>query len=441
MVKSNFIKDLRFNENIELLCFVSNKRNHKNIIFLDLYDSTGCIEAVATVNECKNFSDIERVTKESAVLVKGFLKNRNNKKEFIIINLSILALASISLSPSPNSKNIDILDTKFARQVIEHPTFYIRNHKLSTIYKIKSVFKRVMQDYFWDRNFIEFEAPTLTRQTLYDDSGAIWLDVEHQNISLSRCATFHLEPAIIPYEKVFTITNSHADEKVKTNRHLVEYLHLKAEMCWWNLDELINFAGQMYFEIAKETYKRCANEIHYIVSEDIIKEKLRKLNPKNHIYITYDEAVKILADYSIDFEYGKSLTTNQEKILTKHFGENFVWVKYIPYTVEGFMFKRKDDNHFLTLTCDLIAPNGFGEILGCAEKMTNYDDLISSMKEKDKYKDYKRYKDYVELHKLGLPQHGGIGMGIERALRYLLDIEHVKYTKPFAVIKGTQINH
>lgn len=71
MVKSNFIKDLRFNENIELLCFVSNKRNHKNIIFLDLYDSTGCIEAVATVNECKNFSDIERVTKESAVLVKG----------------------------------------------------------------------------------------------------------------------------------------------------------------------------------------------------------------------------------------------------------------------------------------------------------------------------------------------------------------------------------
>ena len=143
----------------------------------------------------------------------------------------------------------------------------------------------------------------------------------------------------------------------------------------------------------------------------------------------------------VEFEYGKSLTPRQEQILTKHFDENFVWVKYIPYTVEGFMFKRKEDNNFLTLTCDLIAPNGFGEILGCAEKMTDYAEIISSMKQRGKESDYRRYKDYAELHKLGLPPHGGIGMGIERAVRYLVDIEHVKYLKPFAVIKNSQINH
>lgn len=440
-MKKVFIKDLKIDKEEQLFCFVSNKRISKNIVFLDLYDSTGIIESIVVTDNKDVFEKARIVTKESAISVIGCLRINKTKKEFVISDLFIISKADITLSPSPNSKRFDVFDKKYARQVIEHPTFYIRNHKLSTVYKIKSNFKRVMQDYFWNLDFIEFESPTLTRQTLYDDSGAIWLDVYHQNISLSRCATFHLEPAIIPYERIFTITNSHADEKVKTNRHLVEYLHLKAEMCWWNLDELIKFAGKMYYEVAKETYNRCMNEINSIVGEKLIQEKIEKLNPKNHIHITYDQAVCILNEHGIDFEYGKSLTTNQEKILTKHFNENFVWVKYIPYTVEGFMFKRKEDNPFLTMTCDLIAPNGFGEILGCAEKMTSYEELISSMKEKNKFKDYIRYKDYAELHKFGLPPHGGIGMGIERALRYLLNIDHVKYTKPFAVIKGSQINH
>ena len=105
------------------------------------------------------------------------------------------------------------------------------------------------------------------------------------------------------------------------------------------------------------------------------------------------------------------------------------------------MFKRKKDNDFFTMTCDLIAPNGFGEILGTAEKMTDYDEIISSMEQKGKMEHFARYKDYAELHKLGLPPHGGIGMGVERAVRYLVDITHVKYLKPFAVVNNSQINH
>lgn len=440
-MKKKFINDLQLNKYEELYCFVSGKRCYKNNIFLDVYDSTGRLEAVISKNNVKNFSELKKINKESAVLLKGKLIQLKLKKEFVVFELTNIAGAEFALSPSPNDKNFNVFSEKYSRQVIEHPTFYIRNKELSTVYKIKANFKRVLQDYFWDRNFIEFESPTLTRQTLYSDEGAIWLDYKHQNISLSRCATFHLEPAIIPYEKVFTITNSHADEKVKTNRHLIEYLHLKAEMCWWNLDELIDFAKNMYYDVALETYKRCKEDIDLLVGESLILKKLEKLNPNNHVCITYDQATEILNQYNIKFEYGKSLTAKQEEILTNHFDENFVWVKYIPYTVEGFMFKRKEDNKFLTMTCDLIAPDGFGEILGCAEKMESYDELISSMKEKDKYKDYKRYEDYAKLHKYGLPPHGGIGMGIERALRYLLNINHVKYTKPFAVIKGTQINH
>ena len=442
-MKKAYIKDLSKLDYVELYCWVADKRKFKNQMFLDLYDSTGEIQGIGIKDETNKYLELTKITKESAILVKGNIVKDNIKvKEIIIKDYKILSLATLKLSPSPNEKKFNSLDKKYGRLVIERPTLYMRNKKLRSIYMIKSLYKKEMQDYFFKKDFMQFEAPTLTKQTLYKDSGAIWLNVEHQEITLSRCATFHLEPALIGQERIFTITNSHADEKVRTKRHLVEYLHLKAEICWITLDELIDFAGKMYYQISKKCYEKNKELFHVVVPENIIKEKLEKLNPKNHIHITYDEAVEILRkDYHIDFEYGKSISARDEHILTKHFDEKFVWIKYIPYTVEGFMFKRNKNNSFLTQTCDLIAPNGFGEILGCAEKYENYDELIQSMKEKEKFCDYERYKDYCLLHKFGLPFHGGIGMGIERAIRYLLDVDHVKYVKPFAVVKGNKINH
>ena len=440
-MKKIYVRDMVENNSYELMCWVANKRIFKNMIFLSLYDSSGTIQGIVTREKCTKFEELSKVSNESAIKVIGDIIMYDNKKQFRISDYELYAISTLKISPYPNENGFNVFDHKFSHQVISHPTFYIRNRKLSNVYYLKSCFKREMQNYFWNLGFVEFESPSLTKQTLYKDSGALWLEVQHQKVSLSRCATFHLEPALIPYEKVFTITNSHADERVRTNRHLIEYLHLKVEICWTNLEELIEFAGKMYYDIAINTYQNHKEKFHEIVDERIIKKKLNQLNPTNHVMITYDDAVNILKDNKIDFEYGKSLTTKQEKIITKHFNNKFVWIKYIPYTVEGFMFKRNENNPFLTQTCDLIAPNGFGEILGCAEKMTNYDEIINSMKEKDKYNDFERYKDYALLHQFGLPFHGGIGMGIERALRFLLNLDHVKYTKPFAVIKGSGINH
>lgn len=439
-MKDIFVKDLKVNENVALKCWIANKRQVKGNLFLDVYDSTGKIECYANESEVENFETLAKLNRESCIELNGYLKD-DNKKEFVIASFNVINASTLKISPYPNEAGFDITDEKHARQFIEHQTFYIRNRKLSAFYYIKAVFKRQMQNYFWERGFVEFEPPTLTRQTLYEDKGAIWLERDGQQLSLSRCATFHLEPALLSYERLFTITNSHADEKVKTNRHLIEYMHMKAEMAWFSLEELIEFAKNMYYECAVKTYEVCKKEFDEFVGEDVIKQKLEKLNPINHKLVTYDEAVEILKQNGMEFEYGKSLTTKQEQVITKHFDENFVWVKYIPYTVEGFMFKRKKDNPFFTLTCDLIAPNGFGEILGTAEKMTDYDEIISSMEEKGKMKDFNRYKDFAELHKLGLPPHGGIGMGIERAVRYLININHVKFLKPFAIIKNSQVNH
>ncbi len=437
-MKEVFIRDLVLEVETNLLCWIANKRKFKDIIFVDVYDSTGDIQCLAERNLCEGFLDLEKILVESAVELQGW---KNSEGIFEIIAFNAISKAGLSVSPSPNYSAFNPFDSRFGKQTLEHPTFYVRNRKLSASYYFKSVFKRELQQFFWNNNFVEFESPTLTRQTLYDESEALWLEQDGCRVSLSRCATFHLEPAIIAFEKVFTIANSHAVEQVSSKRHLVEFTHLKAEICWCNLEELIRFAAEMYYDVAKRTIDICQDKIREIIDQEILKTKMQQIESIGQIIITYDEAVKMLNSKGIEFEYGKSLSTSHERILTSIFGERFVWIKHIPYTVEGFMFKRVEGNDFLTRTCDLIAPDGFGEILGCAEKMTDYNQLVESMQQKNKWQDHERYTDYLLLHKYGLPPHGGIGMGIERAVRFVLNLDDVKYTKPFAVKSIKQIRH
>lgn len=436
-MKKLYIKDIPQEEPAVLLCWVTGVRKHKNAVFVDLYDSTGELQAVAGKETCSNFEALDALTRESAVRAGGKL---NGEGLFELEMLEVIAAAENIIHPAPNDSRVDVLDPALGYQVISHPTFYVRNKKLKNIYYIGSVFKRNLQDYLWTRDFVEFQAPTLTRQTLYDDEKAIWLN-EELHVSLSRCATFHLEPALMAYEKLFTITNSHSNENSRSKRHLLEYTHLKVEVCWTTLEELCAFASEMYYEVAKKTAQQCKKEFLEIIPEEELNQKIEALHPKRMKAITYDEAFKLVTDAGMEMEYGKSLSTAHETYLTKHFGESFLWVWYIPCNVEGFMFKRNENNPLLTNTCDLIAPNGFGEILGCAEKIEDYDALLASMEQKDKMKDFERYQDYAELHKYGLPPHGGIGMGVERAVRYLLDVDHIKYVKPFATVSLKQLNH
>jgi asparaginyl-tRNA synthetase len=303
------------------------------------------------------------------------------------------------------------------------------------------MFKRNLEEYFWNKDFVQFEPPTLTLQTLYSDEGALWLDVDGRKVSLSRCATFHLEPALLAYEKVFAITTSFANEKSRSNRHLTEFTHLKAELAWVNLQELITLAGDMYYSVAKKTVNDCKREIIILGLQDEINKRIEKINPINQVVITYDEAIEILHKNKMAIEYGKSISASDEKIITKEFEEKFVWIKYIPCSVEGFPFKKKVDAPHLSMTCDLIAPEGYGEILGTAEKITDVSELLDRMREKgkDSPEQLFRYQDYINLRKYGLPEHGGIGMGIERGARYILNLPHVRFTRPFPVLHGTKL--
>jgi len=439
-MKELYIKDLPFVTPIkgymELFGWVKSKRRLKNKIFFDLVDSTGEVQIVVPKG-VSNYDELSGILPETAVKVKGEKIRRKNKIEILASDVKILANSSLTISPLPRSE-FNVFDSKYSNQVLTNRHLYLRNEKISAIIKFKSKFIFEMHRYFQENGFVFLEAPVLTKLLLYDDSSAFklkWSDKE--DVWLSQCCTFQLESAICSHEKVYNITPSFRAEKSRSNRHLREYTHLKVELAWVDLKDLIKFAEDSIYTFSKNTIINSKKELEILgidFNPDIFKPPYERT--------TYDDAVDFLHSKGKEFKWGKSLSTSDEMMLTEEFGDKLLWVEGIPCSAEGFPFKRNRDNLKLTRTCDLISSNGFGELLGTAEKITDEKELLIRMKEKGKTtkEQLKRYQWYVDLRKFGLPPHGGIGMGVERVIRFILKVPHVRDVMSFPRLYGRNPN-
>ncbi len=443
-MKKTYLKDVfdSKKERVIVSGWVKSRRESKEFCFLDVVDSSGEIQIIISKKKEKNSNVLKKLLPESSIKVEGILK-KNKKSNFEIeaTNVELIGEAKLDLSPHPR-QNFNILDSKYADYVLKNKHFFLRNEKIQAILRFKHLFLFNLHKWFTEKGFVFIDAPVLTELLLYDDKTAFKLDYSDnirskQEVFLSQCNTFQLEAAIHAFEKVYNITPSFRAEHSKTNRHLREYWHLKAEIAWAELDDLINLAEKMLYEVTKDTIKECKEELK-ILKVDI---DLRKLKPP-YKQITYDRALEILHSKGNKMKWGRSFGINEERILTKEFGENLLFIRGIPCSAEGFPFSRDPSNIKITRTCDLLAPEGFGELLGTAEKITDKKELIKRMAEKgkDTPKQMERYKWYVDLRDYGMVPHGGIGMGLERVIRYLLKLPHVRDSISFPRLYGRYPN-
>ena len=280
---------------------------------------------------------------------------------------------------------------------------------------------------YYRYNIMFVEPPIITDKTLYDESTAVRANVHGENVFLTQCATFELEPLAMAFGKVYTISPAFRNEKAGSKRHLAEYTHAKAEMLLANMDDLMEFAGDLIYTSIGETLESSGKELDTLeVSVDH-----GRLDPKKYAVMTYDEAVKFLRSNGSDIEYGRGLSRRDEEMITRHCGDNYVWVQFLPFASEGFPYSRKKGERHLSMTADLIAPHGAGEMVGVAEKTTSADELVENLIEKGKKDNLRDYWQYILLRNYGLPPHGGIGAAPERILYGLLGLDHIRLTKPW----------
>jgi len=429
-MKEIYTKDLKndkfIGKDIELFAWLANKRTSKNIVFYDIVDSTGKIQVVIP-------SDLDKFKIESSLKIVGTLQYNNAQYEVIAKSIELIGDVIPNISPSPRS-NFDCLDTKNFDNVQKFRHLYIRNPKIIAILKARDLVASAVRKWFKINNYCEITAPILTPVLLYDEDTGIktTLGSEKEPIFLTQCVGFYLESAVHALEKVYNIGPSFRGKETSSRRHLTEYWHVKSEVAFCKFsemfDEVESFLKFIVTEINDEA-QVLASQIGTKFCLDAINVPFKK--------ITYIEALKILKDNGIEIEFGRSLNAKAETFISNYFGSP-VWIMYNPRSVEGFPYCIHPLDDRLTLTADLIATNGHGELLGIAEKTTDVNELCIRMAEKNKDKN-PQYDWFKQIRDFGTVPHCGMGMGLERLIKWLFDIEHVRDVMPFPRNIGRKI--
>ncbi|HZL26326.1 MAG TPA: asparagine--tRNA ligase [Acidobacteriaceae bacterium] len=411
---------------VNISCWVKGKRKTSHTLFLDIVDSTGTMQAVVhrgTLGAVP-FAAATAIRIESAVSIAGTIAiGTQGALEINTASVEVIGGVVGHLSPSPRS-DIDIFDPDLADHLLANRHLYLRNPKLMAVLKFRSILTSSVRQWFENHSFMEFDAPILTSLPLYDDGTAMGIDVRGRHAFLTQCVGYYLEAAVHAFERVYNMGPSFRGEESRSKRHLMEYHHIKAEIAFADFEDIISIVESLISYITTA----CALKTEPLLTTlgtslclDGLKIPFER--------ITYQDALVHLENAGFAVRDGKGLGSLEEAELSTLFSGPF-WVTGIPRAIEPFPYRIDPEQPTTCRVADLIASNGYGELLGVAEKIYTIDELDLRLAEKDKAGDH-RYQWIREIHMNGCVPHVAFGMGVERLIRWLLNIPHVRDAIPF----------
>lgn len=428
-MKQLYISDLLMhggNAEVVLPCWLRSRRASGGIHFLDVVDSTGTVQVVVERDNLSadDFALAPRIALESAIEVRGNLVRHSNKpREISARSIRVIGEAVLPLSPLPRSP-IDIFDTKHANHLLKNRHLYLRNPKVMAILKFRSLLLSRVRQWFEKEGFMEMDAPILTPVALYDDGSAISVDVKGDKVFLTQCVGYYLEAAVHAFERVYNMGPSFRGEESRSPRHLMEYHHIKAEVAFADLEDIIRVVEDLISFVTQVCWNEGGDLVNTVETKMCL-DGLQTPFPR----ISYEDAILHLQGKGFSIKYGEGLSGPEELELSGLFQKPF-WVTGIPRTAEPFPYCIDPADPRVTRTADLIATNGYGELLGVAEKIHDLPMLDERMAEKGRAGD-PRFEWIREVHQLGCVPHAAFGMGVERLIRWLLNIPHVRDAIPF----------
>jgi len=421
---------------VALQCWLKARRASGGICFLDLTDSTGQIQGVVEKKRLNSgFEPILRIPLESAIEVSGEVVSKagaNKPREIAVSSVRVVGAANMQVQPLPRS-DFDPFLPELADHLLAHRHLYLRNPKIIAILKFRSMMMSWVRRWFEERGFTSIDAPILTPVPLYDDRTAMQIEVDKEKVYLTQCVGYYLEAAVHAFERVYNMGPSFRGEESRSPRHLMEYHHIKAEIAWANLDDIIRLVEELIAFVSKMAWEQ-GPDISRTLGLKMRLDGMRTPYPR----ISYEEAIAHLKREGVDIEFGKGLGGADEEILSKLFPSPF-WVTGIPRSIEPFPYCIDPTDTRITRVADLIASGGKGELLGVAEKISDIGMLDERLGEKGKLQD-PRYGWIRDVHQLGCVPHAAFGMGVERLIRWLLDIPHVRDAIPFPRIFRRRIH-
>ncbi|MDX1701413.1 MAG: asparagine--tRNA ligase [Melioribacteraceae bacterium] len=412
---SEILKGGLENQKISIRGWIYRKRQGKNLIFLLVRDSSGFIQCTVKKNS-EGWDKAERITIESSLTLTGEVKLDKRAPggfEISVDSISIIGLAEIF----PISKD---QSTDFLRDV-RH--LWLRSRKMNLIMKIRDKVLDFARQFFKTKEFIEVSPPMFISAAVEGGSTLFDLKYFDQTLYLTQSSQLYLEILIYSLEKVYCIAPSFRAEKSRTIRHLTEYWHIEGEWPYATMGDLMDFEEALLSFICKQTLQNCRVELEEL-KVDI--DKLKLVKPP-FPRITYNKSLEILKKKGSKLSWGADLGYEEEKILAREFGCPFFVYDY-PTAIKAFYCKTHRDKPEMAMSVDMLVPR-IGEISTGGAREDNKELLISRIEASGlKIKDYSWYLD---LRRYGTVPHVGFGLGLERLLVWMLDLENIIDSIPF----------
>ena len=407
-----------------------NLRESGKLLFPIFRDGSGLIQGVVPKNAVapEIFEKMKTLTQESSVIVRGVV--RADKRAKGGFELDVQDVEIISRVPESDPYPISLKDHG-VEFLLENRHLWVRSPRQVAILRLRAEIIKAARDFFDERGFTLTDPPILTPAACEGTTTLFEVDYFDDLAYLTQSGQLYIEATAMALGKVYSFGPTFRAEKSKTRRHLTEFWMVEPEVAYAELNDIMDLAEQFISFIVKRCLERRRSELETI-GRDVSKlENVKPPFPR----ITYDDAVRILQEGHAKgalenrFEWGGDFGSPDETYISSQF-DRPVMVHRYPAAIKAFYMEPDPKRPELALCLDVLAPEGYGEIIGGSQRMGSYDALLQRIREHQLPED--AFKWYLDLRKYGGVHHAGFGMGIERVVAWICALEHVRETIPFA---------
>jgi len=424
MKRNNYIylKDINkfLGKKVALKGWVFNFRSSGSIYFLQFRDGTGRIQAIVSKKDVdkKSWENCRKITLETSVEIFGKVYKEKRSPygyEMKVENLKIISLA-LPYPIGKKSHGVDFL--------MEHRHLWIRSPRQAAILKIRDGIIWAIRDFLRREGFILTDSPILTPTSCEGTTTLFETDYFDEKAYLSQSGQLYLEAMIYSFGRVYDFGPTFRAEKSKTRRHLTEFWMMDAEAAFVDFKENMEIQENLICFIVEKVLSSYQKELKILERDLKFLKKVKKPFPK----ITYQKAIEILKKEGFKINYGDDLGGDEETIISKKFDKP-VFIHHFPAKIKAFYMKPDPKNPETILNDDLIAPEGYGEIIGGSERIDDLNLLEKKIKEFNLPK--KDYEWYLDLRRYGSVPHSGFGLGLERTVAWICGLKHIREAIPF----------
>ena len=401
--------------------WVTHYRSSGKIHFIVIRDGTGVIQCVVKkpLTSLTGVHDLSELTQETSVQVSGILQADTRAPIGVELEVSSLQVISVSggYPIAPKEHGVDFL--------MDHRHLWIRSSRQAAVLRIRAAIIHAIRQFLDDHGFIVADPPLITPAAAEGSTTLFSIDYFGERAFLSQSGQLYLEALAMALGRVYSFGPTFRAEKSKTRRHLMEFWMVEPEMAFCEFDENLMWQEKLVSYVVQSVIQTHQYELKAIERDITRLAKVQAPFPR----ITYQEALERLRAVGFDLKWGEDLGAPHETALAEMF-DRPVFVTHFPVSLKAFYMQPDSNNPELALAADMLAPEGYGEIVGGSERI--YDLGLLEERIRAHHLDPEVYAWYIDLRRYGSVPHSGFGLGLERVVAWICGLEHVRETIPFA---------